>query len=163
LLNPSASWSARAWPLEHFAKLARLLAENDIDVAVAWGPGEERARDRVLELAGGAARALPDTTLRELARTLNDFDLLITTDSGPKHIAVAQGTPTLTLFGSTAPAGWQPPGRLHAGLVNEVECHPCDLTECPVPGHPCLDELLPERVHACALELLNRGREGAAA
>jgi ADP-heptose:LPS heptosyltransferase len=158
LLNPSASWSAKAWPAEHFARAGVLLVDAGYDVAVAWGPGEEAPRDAILEAAGGRIDALPPTNLRELAGEICDSALVITTDSGPKHLAVAQGVPTLTLFGSTDPRGWQPPGTMHRWLANPVECAPCNLRVCPVPGHPCLDELSPRRVVREALSMLASAR-----
>ena len=156
ILNASATWSAKAWPVDHFGALARRLSA-DFHVRVAWGPGEEQARDRILDLGGAMVHPLPPTNLLELSGWLHSADLVITTDSGPKHLAVSVGTPTLTLFGSTDPAGWQPPGQDHSWLTRPVDCHPCNLTECPVAGHPCLDELEPAEVEAAARELLQRG------
>jgi ADP-heptose:LPS heptosyltransferase len=162
LLNASATWPAKAWPLEHFARLARRLREHtDAEVALAWGPGEEEAVDTVVREAAGAVWPLPPTTLPELAAWLERADLLVTTDSGPKHLAVAQGTPTVTVFGSTDPRGWQPPGPRHRALTHPVDCHPCNLLECPVPGHPCLDALDPDIVADATVELLARTRSAA--
>jgi ADP-heptose:LPS heptosyltransferase len=158
VLIPAATWPAKAWPLGHFGRLAQILHEMGVSrIEVAWGPGEEAARDAVVKASEGTARPMVATDLPALARRLDACDLVVTTDNGPKHIAVAQGTPTLTLFGSTDPAGWQPPGRRHRALWNEVECRPCNLLRCPVQGHPCLDMLAPERVARAAGELLERG------
>jgi ADP-heptose:LPS heptosyltransferase len=155
ILNPGATWSAKAWPVRHFATLAQGIFEQlGTPALVAWGPGEEALRDTVVELAQGAALALPETDLPTLAAYLGASDLLVTTCAGPKHLAVAQGTPTLTLFGSTDPAGWQPPGAMHRWLVNDVPCRPCNLTECPVSGHPCLDDLTPAKVLVTVLEMV---------
>ncbi len=156
VINPSASWSAKAWPARSFARLAQLLVEQaDASVLVAWGPGEETVRDAIVRLADGAARPLPQTDLASLACYLSAADLMVTTDSGPKHIAVAEDTPTLTVFGSTDPRGWQPPGAAHRWISHDVPCRPCNLTECTVPGHPCLDDLTPEQVLAEALRMLS--------
>lgn len=155
IVNPSATWSAKAWPAGHFAALARGLRKAGVgSVLVAWGPGEERLRDRVVLESGGAAHAMPATDLPALASWLAAADLLVTTDSGPKHLAVGEGTPTLTLFGSTNPRGWQPPGAQHEWLTNPVGCHPCNRLECNVAGHPCLDDLDPTRVAATVLRML---------
>jgi len=159
ILNPGATWTAKAWPPRHFAHLARGLATAlGTPALVAWGPGEEAVRDTVVGLAEGAARPLPDTDLPTLAAYLGAADLVVTACAGPKHLAVAQGTPTLTLFGSTDPAGWQPPGASHRWLVHDVPCRPCNLTVCPVAGHPCLDDLRPDRVLPVALEMVGGKR-----
>jgi heptosyltransferase-2 len=158
VLNASATWPAKAWPLPHFAVLARSLRDSvGARVWVAWGPGEEKDRDTLLQLGEGALRAMPPTDLPTLAAWLGAVDLLVTTDSGPKHIGVGEGTPTLTLFGSTDPQGWQPATGPHRGIHHDVPCRPCNRLECNVPGHPCLDELLPERVAVLAREMLQSG------
>lgn len=164
--NPSATWPAKAWPWQHFADLGQRLSSQGLAVRVLWGPGEERARDEIVAASAGTVRAAPATDLRALTEELCASELLVTTDSGPKHLAVAHGVPTLSLFGSTDPVGWQPPGALHRWLSNPMECHPCNLLECPVDGHPCLDELSPERVHREVSKMLvelrsGRGSEGA--
>lgn len=155
VLNPSATWSAKAWPTAHFAALARALRANGVGtVLVAWGPGEESLRDEVVQGSAGAALPMPATDLPALASWLGACDLLVSTDSGPKHLAVGEGTATLTLFGSTDPRGWQPPGDRHAWLTHEVPCHPCNRLECNVEGHPCLDLLTPSRVATTVLQML---------
>ena len=156
ILNPSATWSAKAWPVDSFGELGRQLGA-DCDVRVAWGPGEENQRDQIIELGGGAVRALPPTDLPTLGAWLASASLLISTDSGPKHLAVAMGTATLTVFGSTDPRGWQPPGTRHRWLTAPADCHPCNLTVCPVAGHPCLDELSASRVATEAQAMLAGG------
>ena len=161
LLNPSATWSAKAWPQAHWSELARLCAQEfAARVELVWGPGEEPLRDAILSSAGAAATALPPTDLPQLAAELADCDLLVSGDSGPKHLAVAVGVPTLTLFGSTNPLGWQPPGEMHRALfVAELACRPCDLRLCPVAGHPCLDTIAPSSVLAQARQLLHAAKE----
>jgi ADP-heptose:LPS heptosyltransferase len=142
VLNASATWTSKAWPEESFAEVGRRLAKS-CDVRFAWAPNEEALRDRIVAAAPGAIEPLPPTTLAELGAWLARAAVVVTTDSGPKHLAVAMGTRTVTVFGSTDPRGWQPPGDAHRALTNPVDCHPCDLRECVVDGHPCLDQLDP--------------------
>ena len=156
ILNPSATWAAKAWPVDSFGELGRQLGAG-CDVRVAWGPGEEAQRDRIVEVGAGAIQALPPTDLPTLGAWLAHASLLVTTDSGPKHLAVAMGTATLTLFGSTDPRGWQPPGTRHRWLTAPVDCHPCNRTVCATPGHPCLDELSASRVASEAQAMLDGG------
>ena len=71
-------------------------------------------------LAGGYADLSGKTSLRELASVLAACDVLVSGDSGPMHLAVAVGTPTIALFGATNPARHGPYGArntvLHAPL-----------------------------------------------
>lgn len=56
----------------------------------------EQYHDRIVNRVG-------DTSLPELCALINDFDLLVTGDTGPLHIAVAVKTPTLGLFVTANP------------------------------------------------------------
>jgi ADP-heptose:LPS heptosyltransferase len=51
------------------------------------------------------------TSLGELAAVLKKCSLLIGIDSAPMHIAVAVGTPTVTIFGPSSPTNWAPQGK----------------------------------------------------
>lgn len=156
VLHAPANWEAKAWPVRHWVELARRLSAAGIErMELSWGPGEEEWRDAIMRGTEGLVQVMPPTTLLELARRLSRCDLLVSIDSGPVHLAVAEGTPTLTLFGSTDERGWHHSSSIHRVLVHEVECRPCDLTVCPVEGHPCLDSLPPAQVCAAALELLS--------
>ena len=82
-------------------------------------------------------------------------NLLITTDSGPRHFGVAFDRPVLTLFGPTHVAWTETyhPRSIH--LQKKVECGPCQRRVCPL-DHRCMTQLLPEEVYRTAAELLER-------
>lgn len=151
----SASWSAKAWPAAEAARLTALLREGGARPLAVTGPGDE-ALAEALRRGDPAVPFAPPTDLLELADLLADLDLLVATDNGARHLAAALGVPTVTLFGPTDPRGWNPPGPDHVAVSRNVPCSPCDLTTCPVPGHPCLDGLRAEAVAAAAWPLLAR-------
>jgi len=115
-------------------------------------PVEERiakAADAPVIRAAGA------TDLVQLSALLARARLLVTNDTGPMHLAAAVGTPLLALFGSTDPVVCGPRGRAPTKVLYEkVECSPCYLEECPVPGHPCLDRFSVDRVFESAKAML---------
>ena len=80
-------------------------------------------------------------------------DLLITTDSGPRHFAAAFDRPVVTLFGPTHIAWTETyhPKAVH--LQKEVDCGPCQLRVCPL-DHQCMHLLTPAEVFAAAAKLL---------
>src|SRR5207253_3636419 len=82
-------------------------------------------------------------------------DLLITTDSGPRHFAAAFDRPVVTLFGPTHIAWTETyhPRAVH--LQKKVDCGPCQLRVCPL-DHRCMTGLSPHEVFAAADDLLNR-------
>ncbi|HUR54660.1 MAG TPA: glycosyltransferase family 9 protein, partial [Gemmataceae bacterium] len=93
-LNPGAAFgAAKHWPVEHFAQLARLLAQNlGCGVLVLCGPTERDIARRIAADSGSPhVFSLGDTPL-SLGLTkavVRRLDLLVTTDSGPRHFAAA--------------------------------------------------------------------------
>jgi ADP-heptose:LPS heptosyltransferase len=148
---PAGTWQAKTYPLEAFAAAADRLAQRCV-VLVLWGPGEKGLAERMLHAMRAQARLAPETNLDELATVLRRLDLLVTNDSGVKHLAVACGTPTLTLFGPTSPRAWMPDAGPHTALRSRVPCLECNLTRCA--HHLCMQTLAPDWVARIALEML---------
>ncbi len=135
-----ATWPAKGWPLAHAAELAALAAAAGATVLLLPGPGEERLAAEFRSVAP-AAEVAPPTSLVELAALLATLDLLVATDCGARHLAAALEVPTVTLFGPTDPRGWNPADPRHVAARTGESCSPCDLTICPIPGHPCMTGL----------------------
>ena len=151
----SATWPAKAWPAAHVAALVAGLADAGREPLVVPGPGDAALVDE-LRASVPAERFAPPTDLGELADLLAACRAFVGTDCGPRHLAAALGVPTVTLFGPTDPGGWNPARPEHVSLRTGEPCSPCDLKTCPVPGHPCLDGLLPQTVLRAVLALLDR-------
>jgi len=58
---------------------------------------------------------------------------MVTTDTGPMHIAAAMGTPVVALFGPTAPWRTGPFGDGHVVIRKELPCSPCFKKKCTDP------------------------------
>jgi heptosyltransferase II len=159
-LNPGAAFgSAKHWPADSFAQLARLLADRrGSGVLVLCGPAEQPlAAEIVRKAQHSAVHSLADYPL-SLGLTkacIRRADLLVTTDSGPRHFAAAFGRPVLTLFGPTHIAWTETyyPQAVH--LQKKVDCGPCQLRTCPL-DHRCMKGLTPLEVFMAAQELLSR-------
>jgi ADP-heptose:LPS heptosyltransferase len=80
-------------------------------------------------------------SLKETARAIRAARLFIGCDTGPLHIAVAVGTPAVSLFGASDPARTGPFGRAAEIVSKPAPCSPCRRQHCNVPGHPCMREL----------------------
>ncbi|HZT79229.1 MAG TPA: lipopolysaccharide heptosyltransferase II [Gemmataceae bacterium] len=165
LLNPGAAFgSAKHWPAEHFADLARDLADRrGCGVLVLCGPAE---RDLARQVAAQARRpsvhSVGDSPLSlGLTKALvRRCGLLVTTDSGPRHFAAAFGRPVVALFGPTH-VEWTEtyyPGEVR--LQKKVPCGPCQLRVCPL-DHRCMKGLTPAEVYEAAAGLLDRARRAA--
>jgi len=148
-LAPGAGFGpSKLWPAEYVAEVARALLQQDCDVALVNGPGEEALADEVARLAPGvAAVGGVQMGLSLLKSFLARAQLLICNDAGARHLAAAFELPTLVLMGPTAIAYTNLNLKKTKVLREPVDCSPCHLKVCPV-DHRCMTRLLPERVLA---------------
>lgn len=110
LVNPGARKHDRRWPPAAYAAAARRIAlRHDLVPVVLWGPGEEPLAREVVEGIGAGAVLAPPTDLRQLAAVLRQGALVLTNDTGPMHLAVACGTPTVAIFLAGDHARWGHP------------------------------------------------------
>jgi ADP-heptose:LPS heptosyltransferase len=168
---------ARAWPIDHFGKLARTLSRTTRAEILTVGvdrnqPGLEQLRTipRVHDLTG-------QTTFPELCALVEGASLVIGCDSAVSHIASAFERPAISLFGPSNVGAWKPFGAtplmmthsmntggnktiaLHRGMP----CSPCIYTGFRL-GRPqgcrsrsCLTGLDPDAVARLAIQLLGEG------
>lgn len=136
---------AKNWPREAFAELARLIVDGlGKAVLIVCGPAE---RDDARRIAAAAGRPQV-VSLAEVSggigltkAVVRESELLVTTDSGPRHFAAAFDVPVITLFGPTHIA-WSEtyyPRAVHLQLA--VECGPCQQRSCPLGHHRCMQDL----------------------
>ena len=168
VVNPNAGDLApeRRWPVERFAAVAaRLVREDDARVVVTGTRAERDKTSAVLRAAG----PLPAGRLQDLGGALSigalhalflRADLVISNHSGPMHLAAAQGTPTLGLFGPETPVMYAPLGSHTRVHYAPPLCSPCinvhdaKVLSC-IHGQPeCLTRIEVEQVLASARELL---------
>jgi ADP-heptose:LPS heptosyltransferase len=118
VVHPGANAAARCWPAERYASLVERLRAAGRGVVISGGPGDEdHAADLAARTGAPLHQGLP---YRRFAALIAGAAALVSADTGPAHLAVAYGTPSVTLFGPVAPALWGPPpdGRhlaLHHG------------------------------------------------
>lgn len=159
-LNPGAAFgSAKHWPMEYFVTLARELAQRQAcGVLILCGPAERDLARRISASARhSAVHSVADAPLSiGLTKAcIRRADLLVTTDSGPRHFAAAFHRPVVTLFGPTHIAWTETYFPLAAHLQEKVDCGPCQLRACPL-DHRCMTQLTPTKVYHAATTLLAR-------
>ncbi|MCI0573582.1 MAG: heptosyltransferase [Myxococcaceae bacterium] len=97
VVNPGGRLGWRRIPPDAFAAGARALIAVGVTPLVTWGPGEEPLAREVVAAAPGAELA-PDTDLDGLAALMRASVLTLCNNTGPMHLSVALGAPTLALF-----------------------------------------------------------------
>jgi ADP-heptose:LPS heptosyltransferase len=153
-LIPTHRRDSRRWLGEYFVALARKLGKRGHLIGWFWGPGEKTYVE-ALQRQVPVSWMIPQATLRQMAAILERCRLAVANDNGPMHLAVAVGTPTVTIYGPTEPASWNPGGPLHRALqAVGVSCLGCNLNRCPF-AHECMRDLSPEAVEAVCVEQLN--------
>lgn len=150
----------KQWPIANWRELATRLGQvENLDLVFV---GDERC----VEAAGEIIRAgrieainlCGRLSVRMLAAVLAESTLLVTADSGPKHVAFAVGTPTVSLYGHSTPERW---GALWEGHKHVALCGGnADLTPEETDGLPVdylLSRISPERVYNTVRALFERG------
>jgi heptosyltransferase-2 len=122
ILNPGANRPDKRWPAVRFGDLARrLLQARGGSVCVTGGPTEADVVRQVVHASGDMAVNLIErgVTLGSLKAAIGMCDLLVTNDTGPRHLAAGMGTRCVSLFGPTDPR-W---AALHEapGALREIQ------------------------------------------
>lgn len=106
LLNPGGNNPAKRWPTERFAQVAQELAMvHGLRIVVSGSPGEIDVVRDVTRLAGHGAVSLVEAgvAIGSLKGVIARCRLMVTNDTGPRHLAAALGVPVVTIFGPTDP------------------------------------------------------------
>lgn len=142
----SATDQARIWPAAKVQELAKRLAtERAYQVLLHCGPAERELANRLAKEVNhpavasmGCAKDLPiGLTKAVLARAA----AVVSTDSGPRHIAVALNRPVISLFGPTDPGGTRTYNLTETILAVDLPCRPCYAKSCPLKHGQCMQDL----------------------
>jgi heptosyltransferase-2 len=159
MLNPGAQYGqAKCWPPEYFAQLAdRLIGELGATVLVSGSPRERAIAQAVQRhtrhaLVDLTAKGLTLGALKDVVRRC---DLMITNDTGPRHVAAAMDVPVVTIFGPTHPQWTEIDYAKERKAMVKVFCGPCQKKVCPL-DRRCLTQLTPAMVWEKTAELLGQ-------
>jgi heptosyltransferase-2 len=157
LINPGANFGdAKIWYAERFAAVAdRCAREWGAAVAVTGAPKERKILDSVV---AATREPIMDLTrlgldLSLLKSVVRRASLMVTNDTGPRHIAAALGIPVVTIFGPTDPAWTEIDFAAERKVSVPVFCGPCQKKKCPL-DHRCMKLVTPEMVFEQAAGLL---------
>jgi heptosyltransferase-2 len=128
---PGAAESAksRMWPEDRFAKLADKIIEKYKANVIFIGSGYERnlignIQDKMKQKSWNIAGRI---SLKQAFYLIELCNLFISNDTGPMHIAAAQGVRTIGLFGPNLPVRFGPFGKKNISLYKGKTCKysPC--------------------------------------
>lgn len=157
LLNPGANYGdAKMWYPDRFAAVGDKCAQElGAVVGVTGSPKERGILDQVIAAAKTTILDLPKLgmDLPLLKSVVKQAALVVTNDTGPRHIAAALGVPVVTVFGPTDPK-WTTIGfKAERQVMVEVFCGPCQKKKCPL-DHRCMTQVDPGMVFEQVSQLL---------
>jgi len=115
----------KRWDTKKFIILAQRLTENNSTNVLMFGGPYEKA-SQLGEKPGQGIFTMPGMTICQMAAAFKRCDLLVCNDSGPMHVGIAVGTPTVAIFGPTFAARFGPKDLTKNKVVRlQVPCSPC--------------------------------------
>ncbi|MFA6134795.1 MAG: lipopolysaccharide heptosyltransferase II [Phycisphaerae bacterium] len=167
MLNPGAAFGvSKMWKPARFAALADALVERRAAQIIINAAPSERAIAEAVE-CGMHSRPLinfarRDNSISLLKALAARCQLVVTNDTGARHIAAGLGTPVVTIFGSTDPR-WAAIDFDRERIIRvAVPCSPCQQRLCfqrPGPAyHQCMEAITCDMVLPACEELLSAGR-----
>lgn len=166
--QPGASRIYKMWPKERFIELGRklLAAAPHLQILVLGNGSEADLGEAIAGGVNGPGRIFSlcgKTRIEELPAIISGLNFLITNDTGSLHVAIAVGTPTLSLFAATDPVSsgpYQDKDR-HIVIAKPKPCGAsCVHKKCPLTPS-CMIQISVDEVYqrACAMLAKNPRRQ----
>lgn len=148
IININSEASSRRLPEEKAVRIIEAVRERISNELILVGAKSEKEfvdtvfsklknKQQIQNMAG-------ETGLGQLATLFSSAALVLTTDSGPAHLANACGTYTIILFGAGNEAKTAPYNKANRGIIRlgKLSCEPCTNNTCKKYGLPqCLLQL----------------------
>jgi heptosyltransferase I len=104
LLGPGGGWRSKCWPPERFGQLCQQLRNShDLRCVLNYGPGEDDLVQSIKTNSGTADPLAYSGSMGKLMALAHNALCIVGGDTGPLHLAVALGTPSVSIYGPTDP------------------------------------------------------------
>ena len=163
-INMGASVERRRWDVENFAAVCDELSEQ-ATLIVFGGAGDLPLVEKLNSLTNASLLvAAGEFSPRETAALMQRCATVVTSDTGPMHLAMAVNTPVVALFGLVPSSLRVPPGFGHIALEHNSECLKMEQPLCRYESHcQCLNNITPAEVVAAARVQLDKAARKASA
>jgi ADP-heptose:LPS heptosyltransferase len=160
---PGSAWATKRWPAVGYARLAALMAsELGLRVVLVGSSDERELCDEVALKAGdGAVNVAGEATLGVTAAVIAGAAVFVGNDSGPTHMAMALGVPSVAIFGPTDPGQFD--FRGHELVYRDLACSACSFygsERCHLGHRDCMLSIAPEEVLESVSRLLGQAGGG---
>ncbi len=144
--HPGASCPSKRWSAYRFGRVAdELIDKYKFKVVIIGGPQDvETVKQMHMAMLNTPIILSEEHSLGEVAALLKRCKIFISNDSGPVHIAVAVGTPVISIFGRSdpglSPKRWAPIGEKDIVIHKDVGCRECFAHKCEI-NFKCLEAI----------------------
>ncbi|MCK4999641.1 MAG: lipopolysaccharide heptosyltransferase II, partial [Anaerohalosphaera sp.] len=166
ILVPGGAFGpSKCWPSDRFAKTADALIEKynaNIVVSVSPNQAEINIANQICQSSSNEITSLAKTqlTLGQLKALYANAALVITNDTGPRHISIALKRNLITMFGPNNPQWTQTGYANETQIVGKAPCVPCDKPTCSMNEHLCMESITVEQVCQAAEKYLTKHQQG---
>ncbi len=137
-IHPGSGRSAPNWTIDRYVGLAKKISESGHQVLVTGSETERHLAELFHGIgAPGVYTSFGELSLRELAAVISRLGCLISSSTGPMHIAAALGIPTISMFcplTACSPKLWGPLGNTSVIVTPDDKF--CAM-QCPGDPHIC--------------------------
>ncbi len=119
----------RQWPKERFAELIKIVHKKFDKIVVV--DQDIKLCEEIYKLANvpNMVVAKEKLSIKELAALLSLCDTFVSCDTGPMHLAAAQGCKVIGLFGPNTPVLWRPYNKKSTFAYKRIQCSPCIINK----------------------------------
>ncbi|MCE5186107.1 MAG: lipopolysaccharide heptosyltransferase II [Planctomycetaceae bacterium] len=161
ILVPGGAFGpSKIWPIERYALLADELRERfgaKVIISIAPVRQEIEIAEAICSKSVSKPMHLGRTPLPggPLKALFSRAALVITNDTGPRHIAIALGRKVISLFGPNNPQWTQTGHKQEIQIIGRAPCVPCDKPVCRANRHLCMESITVKEVMEAAEKLLS--------
>ncbi len=153
--HPGAKFASQRWGARKFAELADRISSRHGAGIIIFGADSDRGE---VELMAASMTTRPvvlaGIPIDRAAAIMSRLDMFVCNNSGPLHVAVALGVPTVSVMGPTVEHLWRPVGPGHIVIRHPGACAPCDKPECKNPE--CLGSITVDEMEKAAAGLFDK-------
>jgi ADP-heptose:LPS heptosyltransferase len=168
IIHPGTGAAVKLWRAEAWSRCAQWLSDTASParshIVLSGSPSERPLLEEIANPITPSPLLITDMSVGQLAALLQRARLVLGVDNGPLHLAVAQNTPTINIFGPTDSRIFGPwgPTERHIVIASTQRCPGCPAIPCgrldfrpeELSEHPCVRLVPEQRVEEAITTLL---------
>ncbi len=151
---------SKCWLSKRYAQTADRLIDNynaTVIISVAPVEAEKKIAEEIVKFSKNKLINLAEkpVSLGRLKALFSMADLVISNDTGPRHIAIALKRRVITLFGPNNHEWTETNYENEIKIIGNAPCAPCDKPVCKKPEHLCMKAITVEQLCRAAKKFLD--------